>query len=611
AFSALGEQTNQRIIALIDAQAANPAAKGDARKVADYYTAFMDEAAIEAKGPAPLWSALARIAAIADKPALARALGASLRADVDPLNNTDFQSDSLFGLWVAQGLSEPVRNMPYLLQGGLGLPERAYYLTDSARMAELRSGYTQHIAAMFKLAGFANAPARAARVMALETRIAQSHATRADSADIIKANNSWPLAAFSERAPGMDWAAFFGGTMLGEAPTFMVWHPGAVTGAAALVASVDLATWKDYLAFHHIDQHAPVLPRSFARQHFAFHGAALAGTVQQAPRSKRALVAVNEAMDEAVGRLYVERHFPPEHKVRVKQMVAGIMAAFSRRIDKLDWMAPATRAQAQEKLKTMQVGIGYPDRWMSYDGLVVLPGDAYGNAQRAAQFRYAQQVARLGQAVDPGAWAMAAQEVNAVNLPLQNAINFPAAVLQPPFYDPTAPDAVNYGAIGATIGHEISHGFDDQGAQFDAQGRLRDWWTKEDKAHFKNAADKLVAQYDAYRPFPDLAVNGRLTLSENLADLAGLEAAYDAFHASQAGKPVSPEDERKFFIGYANSSQSKVRDATLRQRVLTDSHAPDKYRTAIVRNMDAWYKAFNVQPGQALYLAPGERVRVW
>jgi predicted metalloendopeptidase len=611
AFSALGDLTNNRIVALIDAVAADKQATGDARKVADYYAAFMDEAGIEAKGVAPLWPVLSRISAISDKTSLARALGASLRADVDPLNNTDFEADSLFGLWVAQGLSEPERNLPYLLQGGLGLPDRAYYVTQSAPMADMRKRYTQHIAAMLKLAGFANSAARAERVMALETSIAQAHASRADSADIVKANNSWKVVDFAARAPGMDWPAFFTGAMLDQASTFMVWHPGAVSGAAALVASVDTATWKDYLAFHQINQHAGALPKAFGAQHFAFYGVALAGTPQQAPRFRRALAATDEAMGEAVGRLYVERYFPPENKVRLKQMVNNIIAAFSRRIDKLEWMAPATRAQAQEKLKSMYVGIGYPDRWTSYEGLKVLPGDAFGNAQRAGEFHYAQQVAKLGQPVDHGAWAMSPQEVNAVNLPLQNAMNFPAAILQPPFFDPAASDAVNYGAIGSTIGHEISHGFDDQGAQFDAQGRLRDWWTKEDLAHFKLAADRMVAQFDAYRPFPDLAVNGRLTLSENLADLAGLEAAYDAFRTSLTDKPVPPLADQKFFIGYANSSQSKVREASFRQRLLTDSHAPDMYRTAIVRNMDAWYTAFDVKPGQALYLAPADRVRVW
>ena len=611
AFSALGDLTNNRIVSLIDAVAADKQATGDARKVADYYAAFMDEAGIAAKGVSPLWPVLGRISSIGDKTSLAHALGASLRADVDPLNNTDFQAANLFGLWVAQGFAEPERNLPYLLQGGLGLPDRAYYVTPSAPMADLRQRYSQHIGAMLKLAGFANSAARAERVMALETKIAQAHASRADSADIVKANNSWTVVDFAARAPGMDWPAFFKGAMLDQASSFMVWHPGAVSGAAALVASVDTATWKDYLSFHQINQHADALPKAFGAQHFAFYGVALAGTPQQAPRYRRALAATNEAMDEAVGRLYVERYFPPENKLRLKQMVGNIIAAFSRRIEQLAWMAPATRAQAQDKLKTMYVGIGYPDRWMSYEGLKVLPGDAFGNAQRATQFRYAQQIAKLGQPVDHGAWAMSPQEVNAVNLPLQNAMNFPAAILQPPFFDPAASDAVNYGAIGSTIGHEISHSFDDQGAQFDAQGRLRDWWTKDDLAHFKLAADRMVAQFDAYRPFPDLAVNGRLTLSENLADLAGLEAAYDALRTSLADKPVPPGLDQQFFIGYANSSQSKVREATYRQRLLTDSHAPDMYRTAIVRNMDAWYTAFDVKPGQALYLAPADRVRVW
>ena len=611
AFSALGELTNNRIIKLIEALAADKETRGDARKVADYYTAFMDEAAIEARGAAPLWPVLERISAIGDKTALARALGASLRADVDPLNSTDFEAENLFGMWVAQGLAEPTRNMPYLLQGGLGLPDRAYYLSADARMAQLRKRYTRHIGAMLQLAGFANSAARAERVMALETKIAQSHATRADSGDIAKANNAWTVADFSARAPGMDWPEFFKAAMLDSAATFMVWHPGAMTGAAGLVASVDLATWKDYLAFHQIDQQAAALPRAFGAQHFAFYGTELAGTPQQAPRTRRALATVNGAMDEAVGRLYVERYFSPADKARVQHMVGTIIAAFSRRIEQLAWMAPATRAQAQDKLKAMYVGIGYPDRWTSYEGLTVLPGDAFGNALRAGQFRYAQQVAKLGQAVDPTAWAMAPHEVNAVNLPLQNAMNFPAAILQPPFYDPAASDAVNYGAIGSTIGHEISHAFDDQGAQFDAQGRLRDWWSREDLAHFRQAADKLVAQFDAYRPFPDLAVGGRLTLSENLADLAGLDAAYDALQATLADKRAPPNVDRQFFIGYANSSQSKVREATYRQQLLTDSHAPDKYRTAVVRNMDAWYKAFDVKPGQVLYLAPADRVRVW
>ncbi|ATQ74810.1 peptidase M13 [Massilia violaceinigra] len=610
AFAAMAETSNARIVKLIDEVAADKKAKGEARKVADFYSTFMDEAAIEAKGTAPLKPLLAKIDAIKDKAQLVRALGASLRADVDPLNATNFFTENLFGLWVAQGLNDPTRNTPYLLQGGLGMPDRAYYLTDSPRMADLRTKYKQHIGAMLKLAGYPDADARAAKVFDLEMKIAQSHASREDSADVLKANNSWTLKDFAANAPGMDWAAFFKSAGLTGAHNFIVWHPGAMKGAAALVDSTDIATWKDFLAFHQVNHFAPALPKAFADQRFEFSGKAMSGTPQQSPRWKRALAATNGALDEAVGRMYVERHFPAENKARVQKMVSNIIAAFSKRIDQLDWMAPATRAQAQEKLKTMYVGVAYPDRWRSYAGLKVVPGDALGNAVRAEQFHYAQEIARLKQKVDRTAWAMPPQLVNAVNLPLQNAMNFPAAILQPPFFDPKASDGENYGAIGSIIGHEISHSFDDQGAQFDAQGRLRDWWTKEDMAHFKGAAGKLVAQFSAYKPFPDLAVNGQLTLSENLADLAGVAASYDAYKAS-LGQAAPADADKQFFLGYARAWQTKVREAAARQRILTDGHAPAEYRTAIVRNLEPWYKAFDVKPGQALYLAPAERVKVW
>ena len=611
AFAAMAEVTNERIVKLIEAQAASKSSSGEARKVADFYTSFMDEAGIEAKGVAPLKPLLARIDAIKDRASLTRALGASLRADVDPLNSTNFNTENLFGLWVSQGLTEPGRNTPYLLQGGLGMPDRAYYLTDSPRMAELRTKYQQHIGAMLKLAGYDNTEARAARVMALEMKIAQSHASREESADVLKANNTWTLNDFAAKAPGMDWRAFFKAARLGGAQRFIVWHPGAVSGAAALVGSTDVAAWKDFLAFHQVNHFAAMLPKAFGEQKFEFAGKALSGTPQQSLRWKRALAVTNGAMDDAVGKMYVERYFPAENKVRLKQMVANIIAAFSRRIETLDWMAPATRAQAQEKLKTMHVGVGYPDRWTSYAGLKVVKGDALGNAVRAEEYRYAQQVAKLKQKVDKTAWAMPPQLVNAVNLPLQNAMNFPAAILQPPFFDAAASDGANYGAIGSIIGHEISHSFDDQGAQFDAQGRLRDWWTKEDMAYFKTASAKLVQQFNAYKPFPDLAVNGQLTLSENLADLAGVSASYDAYKASFAGKSAPADADRQFFLGYANAWQTKVREPAMRQRVLTDGHAPAQYRTAIVRNLEPWYQAFDVKPGQKLYLAPAERVRVW
>ncbi|HBZ07684.1 MAG TPA: peptidase M13 [Massilia sp.] len=611
AMGALAEDTNTRIAKMIEELGAAKDTSGEARKVADFYAAYMDEAAIEKRGLAPIKPMLAQIAAIKDKAALVRALGASVRADVDPLNATDFFTENLFGVWIAQGLTDPTRNLPYLLQGGLGMPDRAYYLENNARMAELRTKYQQHIAAILKLAGFDKAEERAARVFELELALAQTHATREESSDIQKSNNVWTLKDFASRAPGVDWNAFFKAAQLSGQERFQVYHPSAVTGAARLLADADVATWRDYLAFHKLNQYASLLPKAYADQRFEFNGKALTGTPQQSVRWKRALAATNEAMDEAVGKIYVGRYFPAEDKARVQKMVANIIDAFSRRIDKLEWMAPATRAQAQAKVKSLYVGVGYPDRWKSYDGLAVRRDDAFGNAVRAEHFHYQQELAKLKRKPERTEWAMPPQLVNAVNLPLQNALNFPAAILQPPFFDPKAPDAQNYGAIGSIIGHEISHSFDDQGAQFDAQGRLRDWWTKEDLAHFKAASGKLVAQYNTYKPFPDLAVNGQLTLSENLADLAGLEAAFDAYKASPEGKSAGVEGERRFFTGFAQGWRTKMREASLRRIVLTDGHAPAQYRTYIVRNLDAWYQAFDVKPGQALYLAPQERVRIW
>ncbi|MBA5637025.1 M13 family metallopeptidase [Duganella sp. LX20W] len=607
----LVEDTNARIVKLIEGLAADPAASAEAKKIVAYYNTFMDEAGIEARGLAPLQAQLKDIAAIKDKAALTRALGATLRADVDPLNATNFFTENLFGLWVAQGLTDATHYTPYLLQGGLGMPDRAYYLDDTPSMAALRGKYLAHIAATFRLAGVDDADARAARVFDLERQIAQSHANREDSADVLKANNQWQVADFARKAPGMDWKAYFQSAGLAGQRKFIVWHPSAITGAAKLVQTMPLETWKDFLAFHRINHAYSALPKALADQHFDFYGRTLNGTPQQAVRWKRSLAAVNAAMPDALGKIYVAKYFPPESKQRLQQMVVKIVDAFHARIDQLDWMAPATKQEAHAKLKTLYVGVGYPEKWASYDGLQVTPGDALGNLQRAEQAETRRQIAKLKQPVDRAEWCMPAQLVNAVNMPMQNAINFPAAILQPPYFDPNASDAMNYGGIGATIGHEISHSFDDQGAQFDSKGLLRDWWTAADGAHFKQASSALAAQYSAYKPFPDLAINGQQTLSENLADLAGLAAAHDAYRASLAGKAPVADADQQFFTGYAMSWREKARDAALRRAILTDGHAPDKWRTATVRNMDAWYKAFNVQPGQTLYLAPEQRVRVW
>ncbi|MTW10564.1 M13 family peptidase [Pseudoduganella eburnea] len=609
AGSALGDATNERIVKLIEETAAK-SPSGDTRRVTDYYHAYMDEAGIEARGLKSLKPELEKIDAIKDKASLVRALAGTVRADVDPLNSTNFYTENLFGIWIAQGLKDPNHYIPYILQGGLGMPDRAYYLDDNQRMQQLRTAYQAHIAAMLKLAGYSEPEARAARVFELERKLAQTHVTREDSADIQKANNNWTMRDFAAKAPGMDWRAFFRAAGLGKQDKFIVYHPSAIIGSAALVNEMPLQAWKDFLAFHTVNHFGGTLPKAFVDQRFEFYGRTMNGTPQLSPRWKRGLASVNGAVPDAAGKMYVDRYFPAESKVRLQAMVTNIVNAFHKRIDALDWMAPATKKEAQEKLRTLYVGVGYPDKWTSYEGLEIKPDDAMGNALRAEQFHYKQQLAKLGKKVDPTEWCMPPHIVNAVNMPMQNALNFPAAILQPPFFDAKASDALNYGAIGSVIGHEISHSFDDQGAQFDSKGRLRDWWTKEDGEHFQKAAAALVAQYNAYEAFPDLKLNGTLTLSENLADLAGLAAALDAYHVSIGGK-FTPAQDREFFNGYAASWAQKERDAALRNQVMTDGHSPAKWRTYTVRNLDAWYQAYDVKPGQKLYLAPEQRVRVW
>jgi predicted metalloendopeptidase len=364
-----------------------------------------------------------------------------------------------------------------------------------------------------------------------------------------------------------------------------------------------------------VDRASPLLPRALADEHFAFYGTALRGTPTAPPRWRRALDETNRELGEAVGQLYVARFFPAESKEAVKAIVANLVSAYGKRIDALPWMAPATKAKAKEKLRTLDVGIGYPDKWRDYGALSITKGDALGNAERAEAFEYERNLARLGKPVERGEWCMVPQVVNAVNLPVRNALNFPAAILVPPFFDPRSTAAANYGSIGAVIGHEISHSFDDQGAKFDAQGRFENWWTPEDLAHFTASGAALAAQFSAYRPFPDVAVNGEQTLGENIADLAGLAAAYDAWQASLGGAPAPVQDslsgDQQFFLGFAQTWREKLRDEVLRVALATDGHAPPHYRTLTVRNIDAWYGAFGVAPGDALFLAPTARVRVW
>jgi putative endopeptidase len=424
------EKTDKRVADLIQEAAAKAPAGSQARKVGDYYQTYLDEARIDGLGLAPIRPTLARIGAIRTRPALAAELGRELRADVDAMNATHFHTTNLFGLWVEQDLNDPHRYAPYLLQGGLGLPDRDYYLVDNPHMAEVRAAYKAHLVRVLSLMGVKDAEAQAGRIYDLETRIARVHATRADSEDVKKADNPWTRAAFATKAPGFDWAAFFAAAGLEHQSRFIVWHPQAVTGEAALAASVPLSTWREYLALHQVEHFSGVLPKAFRDERFAFYSHTLNGTPQQAARWKQAVSGTNAALGEAVGRLYVARYFPPQSKAAVEAMVKDLMAGFRARIEHLSWMAPATKAEALRKLDTLKVGVGYPDHWIDYSGLAVVKGDAFGNAERAEQFEYRRNVAKLGRPVDRGEWAMTPQTVNAVNLPVKNALNFPAAILR-------------------------------------------------------------------------------------------------------------------------------------------------------------------------------------
>ncbi len=615
-FTPLMDLSNERTRGIIEELAkSNPAAGSEARKIADLYNSYMNEEAIEKNGLAPLQPELKKIAGIKNKRELARALGESLRADVDPLNNTNFFTMHLFGLWTAPGFEDSEHYTPYLLQGGLTLPDREYYLATSPQMKEVQEKYKEHVAAMLKLAGFSEPEARAARIIELEHAIAEKHVSLADNQDVHKANNPWKLADFATKAPGLDWAEFFRAAGLDKQSHFIVWQPTAFTGEAALVHSVPLETWKDWLAFHLVEEYGGTLPKAFVDERFKMFGATLTGTPQQLPRWQRGVFLVDAVLGDAVGKIYAQRYFSPQAKAEMEAMVKNIIEAFRKRIDALSWMAPATKAEAKAKLGTLYVGVGYPESWRDYSGLEVRPDDLFGNRWRSKLFEYRYQVGRLGKPVDKHQWSMTPQTVNAVNLPLQNALNFPAAILLPPFFDPEAPPAVNYGAIGAVMGHEISHTFDSEGSTFDSQGRLRNWWTPADLEHFEKATQRLVDQYDQYKPFPDLAINGKQTLAENIADVAGLAASHDGFIASLKGKTPPEQDgfngDQQFFIAFGQTWAEKVRDPALRQQVLTDSHSPAKYRADTVRNLDAWYAAFGIQPGRKLYLAPAERVQVW
>jgi putative endopeptidase len=590
-------------------------AKGDAgseeRKVADLYQSFMDEPAIEAKGMAPIQPELDRIAAIKDRSALVAAFADASR---------HLRTNPFFTI-VAQDDKDPDHYIANLAQGGLGLPDRDMYDPKHKQFEPLRAGYKLYLAKLLTLVGARDADKRAAAVYALEEKLAAVHWTRIQNRDPVKTYNKWTPAELAKQAPGVDWKRWLDVAGLANVAALDVNQPSAIVGQAKLVKSERLETWKDYLIVHLVDSAAPMLSKPFVDAHFDMHGRTLSGTPQLKDRWKRGVDLVTHVLGEAVGKLYVAKYFTPEAKAHADALVRNILAAMGKRLDGLTWMSDETKAKAKGKLATYNPKIGYPNKWRDYGKLDVVAGDPVGNASRAAAFEYDRLLARIDQPVDRDEWGMTPMTINAYYNPGMNEIVFPAAILQPPFFDPNADDAINYGGIGAVIGHEVSHGFDDQGSQYDERGALRNWWTKDDLDKFKNATGKLVAQYDGYCPFaaqgdkPKQCVKGELTLGENIADLAGLTIAYDAYKLSLGGKDAPILDgttgDQRFFLGWAQVWRRLYRDQELANRLVTDSHSPSEFRVATIRNLDAWYAAFAIKPSDALYLAPDKRVRIW
>lgn len=611
AFKETERQQNELLSAILKS---DPAPSSNEARIKDYHSAYMDQAGIDAAGLAPVQADLARFAAISDRAQLSKVLGEQIRVDVDIFNSTDLRTENLFGLFVTQALARP-EVVPYVLQGGLGMPEREYYLSAEPKMVALRSAYKRYLVDILTAAGMDDAQARAQRIFDLETKIAKAHASQIEVYSFEKNPTLWQRTDFAGKAPGIDWETFWTAAGLPKQQTFAAYNPKAIQGLAALVASEPVEAWKDWLAFHQINSNWDVLPAKIDNLHFAFYGTALSGTPQQRPRDKRALAALNVDLGDALGKAYVDRFFPAAAKAGIESMVGQIKTAFEQRVQNTTTLAPATKQEALAKVKSMVVGVGYPGAWRDFSSYRVDPKNAYANRIGAIRLNTALQLAKLGKPIDRSEWWMNPQLVNAVNLPVQNALNFPAAILQPPFFDAKADPAFNYGAIGAVIGHEISHSFDSSGALVDSTGRLRTWFTPEDLQRFQVQTGMLADQYSAYSPFPGLHLNGTAESGENVADVVGLQAAYDAYRASLGGKEAPVIDgfsgDQRFFIAFAQSWATKMREEALRGRVATDGHAPGMYRALTMRNLDAWYKAFDVKPGDKLYLAPEKRVQIW
>ena len=608
AFYRLRDQSEADLKAIIEKTATEPSPSADARKVGDLFASFMDEGKIDELELKPIQGDLDRVKALADKAAFLKSVAELGRTGVDGpfgigVNTDDKKSDQYI---IGMG------------QGGLGLPDESYYRDD--KFKAIREAYVKHIAKMFELAGWDDPKGAADRVMALETRLAKNHWDRVKSRDATLTYNKKDDKALAELTPGFDWKLFWeaSGIDSKQASEVLVAQPSYFTALGAAVQDVPLADWKDWLGWNVIRAHAPALSKPFVDENFAFYGKVLTGAQELKPRWKRGVATVEGALGEVVGKLFVEEHFPPEAKERMNTLVANLTEAYRRNIQALEWMSPETKSKALEKLAKFNPKIGYPKQWRDYSKLEIRRDDLVGNLKRASEFEIARNLAKLGKPVDRDEWFMTPQTVNAYYNPGMNEIVFPAAILRPPFFDMKADDAVNYGGIGAVIGHEIGHGFDDQGAKYNGDGNMIDWWTDADRTQFEARSKKLIDQYSAFEPaqLPGQHVNGALTIGENIGDLGGLTIAYQAYKLALDGKAAPVLDgltgPQRFFVGWAQVWRGKARDAELTRRLATDPHSPAEFRcNGTLRNVPEFYDAFDVKPGDKLFLAPSDRVKIW
>jgi predicted metalloendopeptidase len=603
----LVEEIQPRLRQLIE-EAAATGGSADAKKVGDLFASAMDEARADQLGLAPLNAERARIAAITDKSQLAEQFGHMSRLAVT----------SPFDVSIHQDNKDSTRYVADLAQSGLSMPDRDYYLKkDDPKLADTLAKYEAHVARMLTLAGDQNAAATAKAIVALETKLAEIQWTKVELRDPIKAYNKVEISKLNELAPSFNWNAWLErANVAGKVKDVIVGQPTYIKGLDKVLQEVSLQDWKAYMDYQLLRAYAPVLSKAYVDEHFAFYGTVLTGATENRPRWKRAVTMTQSAMGEAVGKLYVEKYFPPEAKARMEELVKNLLLAYKQSINKLDWMSPATRKEAQAKLAKFTPKIGYPSKWRDYSSLEVKRDDLVGNVMRWHDFDHLRETNKLGKPIDREEWLMTPQEVNAYYNPEMNEIVFPAAILQPPYFDLSADDAVNYGSIGAVIGHEISHGFDDQGSQYDGDGNLRNWWTEQDHKKYKERTQILVKQYNEFEALPGYKVNGELTLGENIGDNSGMAIAYKAYKLSLKGKKAPVIDgytgDQRFYMGWTQVWRVKYRDAALIARIKADPHSPGQFRAnGTLRNQPAFYDAFNVKQGDKMYLSPKERAIIW